>query len=130
LSTLASRVAEIESDLEILERDEKFEWLIDLGRDLRVTRSFVEDDRIRGCQAMVWLTVEPDGGHLKLEGDSDALIVKGLVALLVQIYHNATPAEAREFDFLAWMERVGISLSMQRMQGLSGMLTKIRSVNA
>lgn len=127
MSVLTGRIAEIEQELDFLDRDEKFEWLIDRGKSLRVEGEFSEEDLVKGCQSRVWLRVRIEGDVVRLEGTSDALIVKGIVGLLAELFDGVPSAEVVNFDFIAWMARNGLSLSFQRMQGLAGMLRRIQS---
>ncbi|MEI7577550.1 MAG: SufE family protein [Armatimonadota bacterium] len=127
MSTLQQRADEIAEELAYLDREERFEWIIDTGKELKTLEDFRNDELVKGCQSKVWLRVWHEGNQLRLTGTSDALLVKGIVSLLISIYDTATPEEAKSFDFIAWMNTLQISLSMQRMQGLEGMLRRIRS---
>ena len=126
MSTLQQRADEIAEELSYLDREERFEWIIDTGKELGVSEDFQDHELVKGCQSKVWLRVWKEGGHLRLIGTSDALLVKGIVSLLITLYDSASPAEAAGFDFIGWMNENQISLSMQRMQGLEGMLKRIR----
>lgn len=126
MSTLQQRADEIAEELSFLDREERFEWIIDTGKELKVAEDFQDHEIVKGCQSKVWLRVWQDDNRLRLTGTSDALLVKGIVSLLITLYDTATLDEAKSFDFITWMNTNQISLSMQRMQGLEGMLRRIR----
>lgn len=127
MSTLQQRADEIAEELSFLDREERFEWIIDTGKELKIQEDFEDEEIVKGCQSKVWLRVGLEDGRLRITGTSDALLVKGIVSLLITLYNDSTPEEAKQFDFLAWMNANQISLSMQRMQGLEGMLRRVRS---
>ena len=126
MTTLLQRADEIAEELSFLDREERFEWIIDTGKELKVAEDFQDHEIVKGCQSKVWLRVWQDDNRLRLTGTSDALLVKGIVSLLITLYDTATLDEAKSFDFITWMNTNQISLSMQRMQGLEGMLRRIR----
>jgi cysteine desulfuration protein SufE len=127
MSTIHERANSIAEELSFLDRDERFEWIIDTGKALAVEDSFTDEDLVKGCQSKVWLKVWQEADMLRLSGTSDALLVKGIVSLLLEIYNGSTTSDARAFDFIKWLNDNQISLSMQRMQGLEGMLRRIQS---
>lgn len=127
MSTIQERANSIAEELSFLDRDERFEWIIDTGKALAVEDSFTDEDLVKGCQSKVWLKVWQEADMLRLSGTSDALLVKGIVSLLLEIYNGSTTSDARAFDFIQWLNDNQISLSMQRMQGLEGMLRRIQS---
>ncbi len=129
MTTLQQRADEIAEELSFLDREERFEWIIDTGKELKVADDFQDHEIVKGCQSKVWLRVWQEDGRLRLTGTSDALLVKGIVSLLITLYDTSTLEEAKSFDFMAWMNTNQISLSMQRMQGLEGMLRRIRSLD-
>ncbi len=108
---------------------EKFEHIIALGKKLP---SFpaelqLEENKVRGCQSNVWLTTDLRDGKIHLEGDSDALIVKGLVALVLKVYSDHTPDEIINTP-LTFIQRLGLSASLSptRSNGLDSMIKKIK----
>lgn len=111
--------------------EERYRHVIDLGRDLTpltdAERS--EANRVRGCASQVWLVTEPgpDGG-VAFRGDSDAHIVRGLIAILLRLYSGNPPADILAFDANAAFARLGLSgaLSAQRSNGLAAMAARIR----
>lgn len=127
MSTIQERANSIAEELSFLDRDERFEWIIDTGKALAVEDSFTDEDLVKGCQSKVWLKVWQEADTLRLSGTSDALLVKGIVSLLLELYNGSTTSDARAFDFIQWLNDNQISLSMQRMQGLEGMLRRIQS---
>jgi len=109
---------------------ERYKHIIELGRELPpLPDEFkTEDNLVRGCQSQVWLHAETrDDGSVYFQADSDALIVRGLVALTVRVYSGHPPAEvaATPPEFL---ERIGMSehLSMTRANGLRALIKKIK----
>jgi cysteine desulfuration protein SufE len=126
MSTLQQRAEEIAEELSYLDREERFEWIIDTGKELKTADDFQDHELVKGCQSKVWLRVWQEENKLRLIGTSDALLVKGIVSLLISIFNNATIDESKSFDFIEWMNKNQISLSMQRMQGLEGMLRRIQ----
>ena len=132
-ASIADAAAALEEEFALLEdwRD-KVEYLIELGRDLPPLPEAlkVERHKVRGCQSQVWLVAEPEaGGRLHLRADSDAVLVKGLISLLLALYDRRTPQEilANPPDVL---ERIGLSrlLTPGRSNGLYAMVARIRSM--
>jgi cysteine desulfuration protein SufE len=112
--------------------EERYRHLIDLGRALPPLADDERDDahKVRGCASQVWLVTErDDDGALRFRGDSDAHIVKGLVAVVLRLYSGATPAEIAAFDARAAFDRLGLAgaLSAQRANGLAAMVARIRA---
>jgi len=112
---------------------DKVEHLIELGKELPPLpdTSKTEGNKVRGCQSQVWLVADLDEGEgvLRLRADSDAVLVKGLIALLLRLYDGLTPAEilAHPPDVL---ERIGLAklLTPGRNNGLYSMVARIRAV--
>ena len=111
--------------------EERYRYVIDLGRELDdltdAERS--EANKVRGCASQVWLVTEPQAnGVLKFRGDSDAHIVRGLIAILLRLFSGRKPAEILAFDAKAAFETLGLSgaLSQQRSNGLASMVARIR----
>jgi cysteine desulfuration protein SufE len=125
-------VAELEEVFTLLgDWEERYRHVIDLGRDLA---PLTEDERsevnkVRGCASQVWLVTEPgEAGALMFRGDSDAHIVRGLIAILMSLYSGRTPADILAFDARAALSRLGLieALSRQRSNGLFSMIERIR----
>lgn len=111
--------------------DERYRYIIDLGRKMQPFPEALRTDavKVRGCASQVWLVSSRDGSKLAFIGDSDALIVRGLIAILLQIYSGKTPAEILSIDAKAIMATLGLDthLSQQRSNGLSSMVERIRA---
>ncbi len=111
--------------------EERYRYVIDLGRELEPLTDAERSDvnKVRGCASQVWLVTERrDDGTLAFRGDSDAHIVRGLIAVLLRLYSGRAPAEILAFDAKASFETLGLSgaLSAQRSNGLASMVARIR----
>jgi cysteine desulfuration protein SufE len=108
---------------------DKYNLLIDLGKGLPVIDSKfkIKDYLIEGCQSKVWLRPEYDGKKISFSADSDALITKGIVALLIMVLSERTPEEIMGSD-LYFIDRIGLRqhLSPTRSNGLLAMLRQIK----
>jgi cysteine desulfuration protein SufE len=131
--TIADAARDLEQEFALLEdwRD-KVEYIIELGKDLPPLPEVLktEGNKVRGCQSQVWLVAEPEaGGRVHLRADSDAVLVKGLISLLVTLYDRRTPQEILDNppDVL---ERVGLAklLTPGRSNGLYSMVARIRAM--
>lgn len=116
--------------------EERYRYVIDLGRELAPLsdgeRS--EANKVRGCASQVWLDSRRDGGPgpqtlLHFRGDSDAHIVRGLVALALAIYSGRSASEILETDAFAIYEKLGLAahLTPQRSNGVRSMIERIKS---
>ncbi|MEZ5938692.1 MAG: SufE family protein [Hyphomonadaceae bacterium] len=130
---IAERAAAIRDDFAFLDDWEaRFQHIIDLGKALPglTADERSEANKVRGCTSQVWLVSERGpGGELIFRGESDAAIVSGLVAILLQLYSGAAPADARAFDAEDFFRDIGIAdaLTPQRSNGLKSMLARIRA---
>jgi len=108
---------------------DKYSYLIELGNQLKPLdpEHKNEQNLIKGCQSRVWLVAEKKDGKIYFRGESDAVIVKGLVALLVQVYSGHTPKEIMESN-LHFIEDLGLTrhLSPTRSNGLLAMIKQMR----
>ncbi|MEO1798598.1 MAG: SufE family protein [Pseudomonadota bacterium] len=88
--------------------------------------------KVEGCASQVWLHASDDAGRLQFQGDSDAMIVKGLIAVLLSLYNGLTPEEARAIDTKSELERLNLTdhLSSQRSNGLRAMVDRIQATAA
>ncbi len=125
------RVEQIKSDFEILPGwEEKYEYIISLGHGLLPLADEFKTDEflVRGCQSRVWLRSYKKNGMIFFEADSDALITKGIVALLLSIVNGVYLEDLRAVDF-GFLGDIGLSghLSMSRANGLQSMIKKIKS---
>ncbi len=108
---------------------DRYQMLIDLGNDLEPLdeRYKTEQNLIDGCQSRVWLQADYDGSVITFTAESDALIVKGIIALLIQVLSGHTPKEILDAD-LYFIDRIGLKehLSPTRSNGLLAMVKQIR----
>lgn len=109
---------------------DKYQMLIDLGNDLEPLdeKYKTEQNLIDGCQSRVWLQCDDVDGKLVFTADSDALIVKGIIALLVRVLSGQTPKDILDAD-LYFIDRVGLRehLSPTRSNGLLAMIKQIKA---
>ena len=110
---------------------DKYEYLIELGKALEAypEEEKTEDKLIKGCQSRVWLDYELKDGKLYFRADSDAIITKGIISLLISVYSGRTPAEIAADDF-GFVDRIGLreNLSPTRANGLVSMIDTIKWV--
>lgn len=109
---------------------DKYQMLIDLGNDLEPLdeKYKTEQNLIDGCQSRVWLQCDDVDGKLVFTADSDALIVKGIIALLVRVLSGQTPKDILDAD-LNFIDRIGLRehLSPTRSNGLLAMIKQIKA---
>lgn len=119
----------IEEFAELTDWMDKYQLLIDLGNELEVLdeRYRTESNLIDGCQSRVWIQCDYVDGRLVLVADSDALIVKGIIALLLRVLNGRSPQEILDAD-LYFIDRIGLKdhLSPTRSNGLLAMIKQIR----
>jgi cysteine desulfuration protein SufE len=130
-------LAEIESDFALLDDwEDRYRYVIELGRALAPMPDVLKTDanKVRGCASQVWLATSVDRGdggaqRLTFLGDSDAHIVRGLVAILLAIYQGKTAAEVASLDAEQVFARLGLKdhLTPQRSNGLASMVARIRA---
>jgi cysteine desulfuration protein SufE len=130
-----TRIDQIIADFELLDDwEDRYRYLIEIGRQLPPLPDEKKTDanKVRGCASQVWLSTHPatrDGKPvLHFEGDSDALIVRGLVAIALALFDNKTPAEIRATDAEAVFDRLDLRahLTAQRANGLRSLVDRIR----
>lgn len=127
-----AELQDLAAEFELLgDWEERYRYVIDLGRDLALLTDAErsEGNKVRGCASQVWLVTEPQAdGTLKFRGDSDAHIVRGLIAILLRLYSGHPAAEITAFDAKAAFDKLGLSgaLSAQRSNGLASMVGRIR----
>ena len=111
------------------EWDEKYAYIIDLGKKLPGIdpKYKVEENIIKGCQSLVWMVSTYKDGKVYFEGESDAIIVKGLVALLLKVL-SGQPAEEIAKSDLYFIHKIGMEqhLSMTRSNGLASMVKQMK----
>lgn len=109
---------------------DKYQMLIDLGNDIGTLdeKYKTEQNLIDGCQSRVWLQCDYVDGKLVFSAESDALIVKGIIALLIRVISGHTPEEIRDAD-LYFIEKIGLKdhLSPTRSNGLLAMVKQIKA---
>ena len=114
--------------------EERYAYLIELGRKLPPypEEARDEDHRVRGCVSRVWLTHREEGETIHFDADSDAFIVKGLVAILLMLYSDKTPEEIRAVPIEQVFDDIGLSshLTPSRRNGFFSMVEKIRGIAA
>ena len=134
MKTLQEAKAEVIDDFSMYDEWlDKYEYLIDLGKKLETypEEAKVDEKLIKGCQSRVWLDRELRDGRLFFTADSDAIITKGIISLLIGVYSGRTPAEIAADDF-GFIDEIGLkeNLSPTRSNGLASMIATIRSVAA
>ncbi|MDK2060937.1 SufE family protein [Aliarcobacter butzleri] len=130
MSTIEQRVEEIKDDLDFFDDElAKYEYIIDLGKKLE---EFDEKDKtteniVHGCTSQVWLTCENKNGKLYFYGTSDAIIVKGLVYMILQIFSGSTIQELKDVD-MDIVHELNLSevITPNRQSGVIGMIKKIK----
>lgn len=108
---------------------DKYNYLIELGRDCPIIneKDKTEANLINGCQSRVWVNAELIDGKMDIKADSDAVITKGIITLLLRIFNNQTPKDVYESEVF-FIEEIGLSthLSPTRSNGLLAMVKQIK----
>lgn len=129
---ISDALSELKDEFELLgDWEERYRYVIEMGKDLAPLSDAERTDlyKVRGCASQVWLVTEPrDDGTLSFRGDSDAHIVRGLIAILLRLYSGRAPDEIMAFDAHAAFAELGLAgaLSAQRSNGLASMVARIR----
>ena len=109
--------------------EQRYRYIIDLGKQLPEIEDSLktESNLVRGCQSQVWIVISAQDDKLYFDVDSDAHIVRGLLALVVSAYNGRTPDEILNFDVEAWFEQLQLlkHLSPIRGNGLRAMVNRI-----
>ncbi|MEP1353279.1 MAG: SufE family protein [Tateyamaria sp.] len=126
---------EIVGDFEFLEDwEDRYRYVIEQGKAMAPLDDAlkVPATKVDGCASQVWLHAVVEDGQLYFDGDSDAMIVKGLIAILRRLYNGLEPKAVLAVDARAEMARLGLNdhLSAQRSNGLRAMIERVRSVAA
>jgi len=129
--TITSALDDLSAEFEMLgDWEERYRYVIDLGRELTplsdAERS--EANKVRGCASQVWLVTEPQAdGTIVFRGDSDAHIVRGLIAVLLRLFSGKPATEIAGYDAKGAFDRLGLAgaLSTQRSNGLASMAARI-----
>ena len=110
---------------------DKYEYLIELGKNLEEypEGEKTDDKLIKGCQSRVWLNSRQEGGRIFFNADSDAIITRGIISLLISVYSGRTPEEIAGDDF-GFIEEIGLkeNLSPTRANGLVSMIARIKEL--
>ena len=125
---------QIKEDLDLFgEWEDRYGYIIDLGKQISLPdEKKIDANKVNGCASQVWLDMRwNDPNNIKvfnIEGDSDALIVKGLIAILLSLYQGKTLAQAQDVDPRLEFEILGLNshLSSQRSNGLKSMIDQIK----
>ncbi|UJH89992.1 SufE family protein [Antarcticibacterium sp. 1MA-6-2] len=108
---------------------QRYEYMIDLGKSLPLIdeKYKVEENIIKGCQSKVWVHAELEGDKLVFTADSDAIITKGIVAILIRVFSNQHPADILEAD-TQFIDEIGLKehLSPTRANGLVSMIKQLK----
>ena len=128
-------LADVQADYELLDADDRYRLLIDLGRELEPMPDALKTDAtlVRGCSASVWVYPVPQSdGRLHFLADSNAAITKGIVALILLAVQDKRPKEiaATDFDRLLAPFDLANQLSSNRTQGIPNMIALIRETAA
>lgn len=109
---------------------QRYEYIIELGKTLQGLPEHKKDDthKVPGCQSQVWFYAREDEGRIHYDADSDAMIVRGLIAILLRVYSDRTPQEiiGTSPEFFEVLE-LGSHLSGSRANGLHAMITRIHA---
>ena len=130
--TIAEKQEELVEDFSMYDEWlDKYEYLIELGKALPAfpEEKKTDDRLIKGCQSRVWLDAGTDGGKIVFTADSDAIITRGIIAMLISVYSGRTPEEILTSDD-AFLDRIGLreNLSPTRQNGLLSMMRTIRDL--
>ena len=130
MGTIAAIQEEIVEEFNMFEDwMEKYEYIIELGKALPIIDNNlkIEENLIKGCQSRVWLNAEHKNGIIIYTADSDAIITKGIVAILIRVLSNQNTAEIAKAD-LAFIDEIGLKeqLSQTRANGLVSMIKEMK----
>ncbi len=108
---------------------DRYNYIIEMGKECpQIDESGKTDDNlIKGCQSKVWLDAKLENGRIRFKGDSDAIITRGIVSLLIRVLDNQTPADILNAD-LSFIEKIGLKehLSPTRSNGLTAMIKQMK----
>lgn len=131
-----SRLSDLLDEFELFDDwEERYRYIIDLGKDLPSLKPEEKTDatRVLGCASQVWLVIDaaPDG-VLRFRGESDAFIVKGLIAVLMRLLNGLSFADIQAFSIRETLHRLGLdeALSSQRTNGLISMVERLKRAAA
>ena len=108
---------------------DKYNYIIELGKDCPIIdeKDKVNENLIQGCQSKVWLSAKLEYGRIRFRADSDAVITRGIVSLLIRTFDNQTPSDILAAD-LSFIEKIGLKehLSPTRSNGLTAMVKQMK----
>ncbi|MEO8253261.1 MAG: SufE family protein [Flavobacterium sp.] len=108
---------------------QRYEYIIDLGKNLPLIdeKAKVEENLIKGCQSKVWLQGEKNDQNIVFTADSDAILTKGIIAILIRVFSNQTPKDIINAD-MEFIDKIGLKehLSPTRANGLVSMIKNIK----
>jgi len=130
METIAAIQAEIVEEFDMFEDwMEKYEYIIELGKTLPMIddKHKIEDNLIKGCQSRVWLHTQHNNGIITYTADSDAIITKGIVAILIRVLSNQKAEEIAKAN-LVFIDEIGLKeqLSQTRANGLVSMIKEMK----
>jgi len=130
MGTIVAIQAELVEEFDMFEDwMEKYEYIIDLGKSLPMIddKHKLDDNLIKGCQSRVWLHADNDNGIITYTADSDAIITKGIVAILIRVLSKQKAAEIAKAD-LVFIDKIGLKeqLSQTRANGLLSMVKEMK----
>ena len=130
MGTIAAIQAEIVEEFNMFDDwMEKYEYIIELGKGLPIIndKHKIDNNLIKGCQSRVWLHADEQEGKIIYSADSDAIITKGIVAILIRVLSNQNTAEIAKAD-LAFIDEIGLKeqLSQTRANGLVSMIKEMK----
>ncbi len=128
--SIKERQEEVIEDFEMFDDwVDKYEYLISLGKELPIINESkkTEENIIKGCQSLVWLAADLENGKINFTADSDAIITKGIISLMIRVLNTSTPKEIVEAD-LFFIDKVGLKehLSPNRSNGLVSMVKQMK----
>ena len=130
-----SRLTDLTDEFDLFDDwEERYRYIIDLGKDLTPLAPEERSDatRVLGCASQVWLVIDSTEETLQFRGESDAFIVKGLIAVLIRVLDGLPVDDIREFSVREFLDRLGLNeaLSSQRTNGLMSMVERLKKATA
>ncbi|MFM8244174.1 MAG: SufE family protein [Crocinitomicaceae bacterium] len=131
MSEIKQREEELVAEFELFESwMEKYEYIIELGKELPLLSENEKSDEllIEGCQSRVWLKTSVNASGIKFRADAEAIITKGIIALLIRLIDNIDPKELVQYNF-GVVQAIGLQehLSPTRSNGLNGMIKRLKN---
>jgi len=136
MSEFQSRLTDLLDEFELFDDwEERYRYIIDLGKDLAPLKPEEKTaaTKVLGCASQVWLVMDPaPDGILRFRGESDAFIVKGLIAVLIRLLDGLPYSEIQDFSIRDTLTKLGLNeaLSSQRTNGLMSMVERLKKATA